>query len=52
MNKKSVFVLVSHLPNLLTPKVNDHLPPFFDLTDQNLDLWIDALYVESDVYLI
>jgi hypothetical protein len=29
-----------------------HLPPFFDLTDQNIDQWIDAHDVESDIYLI
>jgi hypothetical protein len=29
-----------------------HLPPFFDLTDQNIDQWIDAHDLESDIYLI
>ena len=29
-----------------------HLPPFFDLTDQNIDQWIDVHDVESDIYLI
>ena len=29
-----------------------HLPPFFDLTDQNIDQWIDARDAESDIYLI
>jgi hypothetical protein len=29
-----------------------HLPPFFDLADQNIDQWIDVHDVESDIYLI
>ena len=29
-----------------------HLPSFFDLTDQNIDQWIDARDAESDIYLI
>lgn len=29
-----------------------HLPPFFDLTDHNIDQWIDARAAESDIYLI
>jgi len=44
--------LVKQLPDLLTPDVIAHLPPFFDLTDQNIDQWIDARAAESDVYLI
>ena len=28
------------------------LPPFFDLTGQNIDQWIDARAAESDIYLI
>ena len=44
--------LVTLLPDLLTPNVIAHLPPFFDLTDQNIDQWIDARDAESDIYLI
>ena len=44
--------LASQLPDLLTPDVIAHLPPFFDLTDQNIDQWIDARDAESDIYLI
>ena len=44
--------LVKQLPNLLTPDVIAHLPPFFDLSDQNIDQWIDARAAESDIYLI
>jgi hypothetical protein len=44
--------LATLLPDLLTPDVIAHLPPFFDLTDQNIDQWIDAHDVESDIYLI
>ena len=44
--------LVKQLPNLLTPDVIAHLPPFFDLTDQNIDQWIDARDAESDIYMI
>ena len=44
--------LVEQLPDLLTPDVIAHLPPFFDLTDQNIDQWIDARDAESDIYLI
>ena len=44
--------LVSLLPELLTPNVIAHLPPIFDLTDQNIDQWIDARDAESDIYLI
>jgi hypothetical protein len=29
--------LAKKLPDLLTPDVIAHLPPFFDLTDQNID---------------
>lgn len=43
--------LVEQLPDLLTPDVIAHLPPFFDLTDQNIDQWIDARDAESDIYL-
>jgi ribosomal-protein-alanine N-acetyltransferase len=42
----------TQLPDLLTPDVIAHLPPFFDLTDQNMDQWIDARDAESDIYLI
>ena len=42
----------TQLPDLLTPNVIIHLPPFFDLTDQNMDQWIDARDAESDIYLI
>ena len=34
--------LATQLPDLLTPDVFAHLPPFFDLTDQDIDQWIDA----------
>ena len=44
--------LATQLPELLTPDVIAHLPPFFDLTDQNIDQWIDARDAESDIYLI
>ena len=44
--------LVEQLPDLLTPDVIAHLPPFFNLTDQNIDQWIDARDAESDIYLI
>jgi RimJ/RimL family protein N-acetyltransferase len=44
--------LATLLPDLLTPDVIAHLPPFFDLTDQNIDQWIDARDAESDIYLI
>ena len=44
--------LATQLPDLLTPNVNAHLPPLFDLTDQNMDQWIDARDAESDIYLI
>mgnify|MGYP002621340628 CR=1 FL=1 len=44
--------LVKQLPDLLTPDVIAHLPPFFDLSDQNIDQWIDARAAESDIYLI
>ena len=44
--------LVTQLPDLLTADVIAHLPPFFDLTDQNIDQWIDARDAESDIYLI
>ena len=44
--------LATQLPDLLTPDVIAHLPPFFDLTDQNIDQWIDARDAESDIYLI
>ena len=44
--------LVKQLPDLLTSDVIAHLPPFFDLTDQNIDQWIDARAAESDIYLI
>ena len=44
--------LVILLPELLTPEVIAHLSPFFDLTDQNIDQWIDARDAESDIYLI
>ena len=40
------------LPDLLTPDVIAHLPPFFDLTGQNIDQWIDERDAESDIYLI
>lgn len=42
----------TQLPDLLTPDVIAHLPPFFDLTDQNINQWIDARDAESDIYLI
>ena len=42
----------TQLPDLITPDVIAHLPPFFDLTDQNIDQWIDASDAESDIYLI
>jgi RimJ/RimL family protein N-acetyltransferase len=29
-----------------------HLPPFFDLMDQNMDQWIGARDAESGIYLI
>jgi len=44
--------LARQLPDLLTPDVIAHLPPFFDLTNQNIDQWIDARDAESDIYLI
>ena len=44
--------LATNLPDLLTSYVIAHLPPFFDLTDQNIDQWIDARDAESDTYLI
>ena len=44
--------LATRLPDLLTSDVIAHLPPFFDLTDQNIDQWIDARDAESDIYLI
>ena len=44
--------LATQLPELLTPDVIAHLPPFFDLTGQNIDQWIDARDAESDIYLI
>ena len=44
--------LATQLPDLLTPDVIVHLPPFCDLTDQNIDQWIDAREAESDIYLI
>lgn len=44
--------LATQLPDLLTPDVIAHLPPFFDLTGQNIDQWIDARAAESDIYLI
>ena len=44
--------LAALLPDLLTPDVIVHLPPFFDLSDQNIDQWIDARDAESDIYLI
>ena len=43
--------LATQLPDLLTPDVIAHLPPFFDLTGQNIDQWIDARAAESDIYL-
>ena len=42
----------TQLPDLLTPDVIAHLPPIFDLTDQNINQWIDARDAESDIYLI
>jgi tellurite methyltransferase len=45
--------LVTQLPDLLTPDVIARVPPFFfDLMDQNMDLWIGARDSESDNYLI
>ena len=44
--------LATQLTDLLTPDVIAHLPPFFDLTDQNIDQWIAARDAESDIYLI
>ena len=44
--------LVKQLPNLLTPDVISHLQPFCDLSDQNIEQWIDARAAESDIYLI
>lgn len=44
--------LVKQLPDLLTPDVIAHLPPFFDLSDQIIDHWIDARAAESDIYLV
>lgn len=44
--------LFKQLLDLLTPAVIAHLPPFFDLSDQNIDQWIDARAAESDIYLI
>ena len=44
--------LATQLPDLLTPDVIAHLPPIFDLTDQNINQWIDARDAESDIYLI
>ena len=44
--------LATQLPDLLTPDMIAHLPSFFDLTDQNIDQWIDARDAESDIYLI
>ena len=44
--------LVNQLPDLLTPDVIAHLPPFFDLSDKNIDQWIDARAAERDIYLI
>lgn len=44
--------LATQLPDLLTSDVIAHLPPFFDLTVQNIDQWIDARDAESDIYLI
>ena len=44
--------LATQLPDLLTPDVIAHLPPFFDLTDQNMDQWLDARDAKSDIYLI
>ena len=44
--------LFKQLPDLLTPDVIAHLPPFFDLSDQIIDQWIDARAAESDIYLI
>ena len=44
--------LATQLPDLLTPDVIAHLPPFFDLTGQNIDQWIDARVAETDIYLI
>ena len=42
----------TQLPDLLTPDVIAHLPPIFDLTDQNINQWIDARDAESDIYPI
>jgi len=44
--------LATQLPDLLTPDVIAHLPPYFDLTDQNMDQLIDARDAESDIYLM
>ena len=43
--------LATQLPDLLTRDVIAHLPPFFGLTDQSIDQWIDARDAESDIYL-
>jgi len=51
-NPKALQRLATQLPELLTPDVIAHLPPFFDLTGQNIDQWIDERDAESDIYLI
>ena len=44
--------LAMQLPDLLTPDVVAHLPPYFDLTDQNMDEWIEACDAEIEIYLM
>ena len=44
--------IATQLPDLLTCDVVANLPPFFDLTGQSIDQWIDARDAESVIYLI
>ena len=44
--------LATQLPDLLTPDVITHLPPFFDLKDQKMDQWFEGRDAESDIYLM
>ena len=45
-------MIATLLPDLLTHDVIVHLARSFDLTDQNIDQWIDARDAESNIYLI
>lgn len=44
--------LIASLPDLLEPDVIAHLPPSFNVSEQNLVAWIAERSLEADVFLI